>query len=75
MLLMAIMFIGIGGIFLDALHTDDGRTWLEAVGDYMGGRDSDRLIGSVILLVVIVIFMSYVLKDEKKDSDKKSDSH
>jgi len=75
LLFMAIMFIGISGIFLDALHTDDGRTWLEALGDYTGGRDNDRLIGSVILLTVIVIFMTYVLKDEEKDSDKKKDSH
>ncbi len=68
---MIIMFLGIGGIFLNALHTDDGKTWLEAVGDYLGGRDNDRVIGSAIMLAIVIAFMSYVLKDEGKKEEKK----
>jgi hypothetical membrane protein len=65
---MAIMFLGIAGIFLNEIQTEDGRPWLEAIGDYLGGTDSDRVIGSAILLIVVVGFMFYVLAepDSKK---------
>lgn len=65
---MVIMFLGIAGIFLNEVTTEDGKPWLEAIGDYLGGNDSDRIIGSAILLIVVVGFMFYVLQepDNKK---------
>ena len=67
---MGIMFLGIAGIFLNEIETDDGQTWLEAIGDFMGGTDSDRVVGSAILLIVVVGFMFYVLQEpeDKKKS-------
>ena len=67
---MAIMFVGIAGIFLNEIQNDEGKPWLEAIGDYFGGTDSDRVIGSAILLIVVVGFMFYVLQepDDKKKS-------
>jgi hypothetical membrane protein len=63
---MGIMFLGIGGIFLNEIETDDGRTWLEAIGDYLGGNTSDTVIGSAILLIVVVGFMFYILQEPEK---------
>lgn len=69
---MMIMFVGIIGIFLDALQTDDGDTWLEATLDFFGGTGNDVVVGSVIFLVIIIIFMTYILKDDERS---KHDSH
>ena len=44
-----IVFLASAGIFLDAIKTSDGRTWLQRVGDF-AGSGSDTLAGSVILL-------------------------
>ncbi len=68
---MLVMFVGIGGIFLDALHTNDGNTWLEAVGDFFGGTSSDRVVGSAIMLIFVVMFMVWVLKGEDGKEKKK----
>jgi hypothetical membrane protein len=70
LIFMAIMFLGIAGIFLNEIETDDGRTWLEAIGDFLGGSDTDRVVGSAILLIVVVGFMFYILQEpgEKKSS-------
>lgn len=69
---MLIMFLGIGGIFLDALHTNDGRTWLEAVGEFLGGTSSDRVVGSAIMLVLVVLFMVFILKEDGSGGEKKA---
>ncbi len=70
---MLIMFLGLVGIFLDALHTDEGDTWLQAVGDFLGGTSSDRVVGSGIMLVIVVLFMVFILKEN--DTGKKSGEH
>src|SRR3989338_8762016 len=49
-LFMLLMLAGIGGIFLNELETNDGKTWLEAVGDFLGGTSSDKVVGSAIML-------------------------
>ena len=57
-----IMFLGIIGIFLNTLTTDDGRTWLERIGDFFGGVN-DELIGSILLLLIVVFAIGYITKD------------
>ncbi len=74
-LFMAIMFLGIAGIFLNEVQTDDGKPWLEAIGDYLGGTDSDRVIGSAILLIVVVGFMFYVLQEPDAKKGGSSGGH
>jgi len=69
---MVIMFIGIIGIFLNEITTEDGNTWLEEIGDFLGGNDTDRIVGSAILLIIVVGFMFYVLQEGDKKEDKKS---
>ncbi len=66
---MIIMFIGIMGIFLNALKTSDGTTWLEHVGDFFSGSN-DKLIGSIILVAVVVGFI-FVMVAEPKPAAKK----
>ncbi len=59
---MAIMFLGIAGIFLDTLTTEDGRTWLQRIGDFLGGAN-DELIGSVIMLGLAVGLIGFITRD------------
>ena len=63
---MVIMFVGIIGIFLNAIKADDGETWLETAWDYMVNHWSSRAVASIILLIVIIIFMWFIAGDKKK---------
>ena len=64
---MIIVFIAIIGIFLGAIKTSDGRTWLERLGDFTG-TGGDELAGSLILLALIVLFIVYATKDTAKEA-------
>ncbi len=66
---MIIVFISIVGIFLDAIKTADGRTWLERLGDFTGGG-GDQVAGSIILLAIIVLFVVFAVKDTPKGSSQ-----
>jgi hypothetical protein len=59
---MVIVFISIVGIFLDAIKSPDGRTWLERVFDFTG-TGGDELAGSIVLLALIVLFIIYATKE------------
>lgn len=62
---MIIVFVSIIGIFLDAIKTSDGRTWLERIGDFTGSG-GDEIVGSVVLLALIVLFVVYIVKEPQK---------
>ena len=64
---MIIVFIAIIGIFLDAIKTSDGRTWLQRLGDFTGSG-GDELAGSIILLALIVLFIVYAVKEPSKEA-------
>ena len=64
---MIIVFIAIIGIFLNAIKTEDGRTWLERLGDFTG-TGGDELAGSLILLALVVLFIIYATKDTAKEA-------
>ena len=63
----ALPVIAIIGIFLGAIKTSDGRTWLERLGDFTG-TGGDELAGSLILLALIVLFIVYATKDTAKEA-------
>ena len=63
---MIVIFIGIVLIFLNALG------WLSPFWDYLTAHWETRWVGSLILLIVIILFMWYVTKDrEEKPKEKK----
>lgn len=64
---MIIVFIAIVGIFLNAIESPDGRTWLQRLGDFTG-TGGDELAGAIILLALIVLFIVYALKEPSKEA-------
>ena len=63
---MIIVFLSIIGIFLNAIKTSDGRTWLQRIGDFTTAG-SDELAGSVVLLAIVVLFVVYAVKEPAKE--------
>ena len=63
---MAIMFIGILGIFLHAIHYK-GEPFLEYAWDWLDDRWDSNAVGSIILILVMVGFMFYITKDPKPE--------
>lgn len=64
---MIIVFLAIVGIFLDAIKTSDGRSWLERLGDFTGSG-GDELAGALLLLGLIVFFIIYATKEPSRGS-------
>lgn len=55
---MAIMFVGIGLIFLNTLGV------LDTMWDWFMGRNTSEAVGSLILIVVIILFIVFVVKEK-----------
>src|SRR3989338_1925413 len=65
-LFMFIMFIGIVLIFLSALKTPEGDSWLERFWAVVSGGKTSNAIGSIILIIIIILFMAYIVKEPKR---------
>jgi len=70
-LFMIIMFIGIVAIFLEAIKTKEGKPWLEWIFEYVRDNFSSTMVASITLLMIIVGFMWYILKEPTKPVEKK----
>ncbi|MEK6943789.1 MAG: hypothetical protein AABX00_07035 [Nanoarchaeota archaeon] len=69
LLFMIICFVSIVAIFLDAIKTKDGKSWLEALSSgFSSGGVNDTVVGSVVLLGLMVLFVMYATRDPKKES-------
>ena len=53
---MIIMFVGIVMIFLDALG------WLDEFWQWTGFGQGSYAVGSIILIVLVILFMVYIVK-------------
>jgi hypothetical protein len=67
---MIIMFIGIMFIFLGAVKTKDGKTWLDALSGFSSSSGSNEVLGAVILLVIIVLFIAFAVRETPKKEAK-----
>jgi len=70
-----IMFAGLAGIFLNAMKTEAGKSWLEIATDWFRGFWDSSAVASVVLLLVIIGFLYFIVRDtESKKSTKKEGS-
>lgn len=63
---MIIMFVGIVLIFLNAITTPQGVTWLQVLFFFVGDFHNSTLVSSVILLIVVLGFMYYIVKEPNR---------
>src|SRR5574341_831059 len=54
---LAIIFI-----FLDAITTEDGRTWLEVFWDWISQFYSNTAVAAIVLIIVVIIFVWWIAK-------------
>jgi len=62
---MIMMFVGIALIFIYALG------WWDLIWGFFQFEEGGEVVGSIILISIIVLFISYVVKDEKHIEPKK----
>ncbi len=72
-LFMIIMFVGIVIIFLNAIKTENGKSWWEWFWDYIYDNWSSTAVASIILVLVMIFFVWYIVRAPKegKKEDKK----
>ena len=67
-----VMLAAIVLIFLNAITTSSGKTWLSVIWGYAGNNLNSGIVGTIILILVIVGMMYYVVKPyEPKKEEKK----
>lgn len=63
---MVTVFVVLIFIFLDALPSDGGNdSLLDDTLDFFEGGNRGEFVGSVILLIIIILFMVYITQDRK----------
>jgi hypothetical protein len=63
---MIIMFVGIIFIFLNALPGREGQTWLDEIFKFLGNFNNSNVVSSIILIIVVVGFIAFIVKEPKK---------
>jgi len=72
-LFMVIMFIGIVLIFLNAIKTKSGRSWLDFGWSWLTRNWNNDAVSAIIFLIVIILFMYFVLREPRKKEEKKKE--
>ncbi len=68
---LVIIFIAILGIFLNAMKTSDGDTWLEVIIYILAQFTTNTAVAAIVLIIGIILFMWFIVKKPK--SEKKGD--
>ena len=70
---MGIMFIGITAIFLNAIKTEDGQTWLSWIMDFISTKWNTDWVASLILIGVIIGMMALIIGGSGPKKEKKKE--
>ena len=63
---MAIMFIGIVLIFLNAIKDPNGVTWLDRFWNFVSRGQGGDSVGAIILLILFILFIAYIAREPGK---------
>jgi len=69
---MAIMFLGIVFIFLNAIKTKEGKPWLEVILTWLSQYWTSQAVATTIFIFLVVLFMVWITKEEKQAMEEKS---
>lgn len=67
------MLIGIFLIFLNAIKTDDNRSWLDVGWSWISTHWSSSFVGAAILVVIVLGFMYYIITPYRPGKEKKEE--
>ena len=70
---MIILFVGIILVFLGSIKNSDGVSWLEVFWNFLSDYWSTEGVAALILLIVVILFMWFVTKDNKPKEAKKEE--
>jgi hypothetical protein len=68
-----IMFIGVVVVFLDAIRTEVGQSWLDVLLGYLGQFWTSTAVASIILIIFLIVFVVVMVREpkEEKEEEKK----
>jgi len=69
-----IIFIGIIFIFLDSITTEDGRTWLEILIDWLSQFYTNTAVAAIILIIVVILLVWWITKSPSEEEKPKGGS-
>lgn len=69
-LFMIIMFLGVVFIFLNAIATESGNTWLELLISWISRFWTSTAVASIILIIGIIIFVWLMVSPPKFGKEK-----
>src|SRR3989338_1418690 len=75
---MVIMFFGIVFIFLNAITTKNGKTYLEVVWDWLSAYWTSSAVAAIVFIVLVIAFIYWVTSSGKSGgggSMHKSEHH
>ena len=64
---MVVVAVSIALIFLDAITTADGTTWLEHFMDWLAQFYTNSAVAAIILIIAIIIFMVWITREPAKE--------
>ena len=67
---MVIMFVGIVFVFLAAIKTQSGASWLDIFWQWITSFWTSTAVASIILMIVIVIFLYFIVTGGPKEKEK-----
>jgi hypothetical protein len=71
---MGIMFFGIILIFLHAVRTSDGESFLEVFWGFLLGNWRQEWVASIIFIVLVIGFIAFIVKDPHPGHPQGGDS-
>jgi len=65
------MFLGIVLIFMNAIKTSSGRSWLEVFWSYITQNWNSNVVASIILLIIVIGIMVWLTRGPKEKKEEK----
>ena len=60
-----IMFVGIIFVFMAAIKTESGQSWLDRLWQYLTQFWTSAAVASIILIIFLIIFVGWITRKEK----------
>ncbi len=61
---MIVMFVGIVFVFMDAITTETGQSWLDVLFGYLSQFWTSAAVASIILIIFLIVFVGWITRAE-----------